>query len=336
MITLTENLPLVVLNEKKRNPHGMQLLQDSMKVEFVDSTAEGSKAKEMTLEPWVQISEIAQRALVGKITTSTKNNKDEKAESEFSREYLRNCLDLIGSIVVSQDSDYFDVLDFTVKSSLKQPVHLMCPSQRMRNMRHCHSDLPGGQSGGGQNTRGSYSPASMSPPMPGEPYMNSSANSHQEMMMSASSVVAAANAEQAVHEAGLMQKVDETPTTAVPSITSFPSTGTGVAPTNSDATLHESGADYTSQVLPAGAGGNSAPNAPPTTSTPSTSAVAPTDSQRFEAANSANTTTVHSVSVNPPTIPGLASAENVASNHSNPPSQPPPGAPTQIYPIKHV
>ncbi|CAD7938588.1 unnamed protein product [Amoebophrya sp. A120] len=262
MVTMTESLPLVVLAEKKRNPHGMQLITDPIHVQI-------NKTHTFQLEPWVPMSEVAQRILVAKMqmldkvtgevvlvsssgqqlqkngttpapmldmtaskgnaslslqrgggTTSLTNNSSstslrgggiagkssnnssstgaakppsveellqEKNGKEFNRTYFANALDLVGSILVSVNLEYYDVLDFTVKTKVHHPVHLLCPSQRMRNMARSQSGAAaagggtsaqgggGGSSNSGGARSGTYSPASMSPPMgpPGQAFVPS-------------------------------------------------------------------------------------------------------------------------------------------------------------------
>eukprot|EP00392_Amoebophrya_sp_AT5.2_P004181 g4189.t1 len=132
IVTLTESLPLIVLNEKKRNPHGMQLITEPVWVEV-------NKSHSFSLEPWTPMSELCQRCIAGKMqaldpSTGEPTSSTTSTGGEFSRAFFRNCLDLVGSILVSMNLEYFDVLDFTVKTKLGHPVHLLCPSQRMRNM----------------------------------------------------------------------------------------------------------------------------------------------------------------------------------------------------------
>lgn len=61
IITLTETLPLNLLGEKRKNPHGMQLLQDTLHVDV--------NSHKLTCEPWVSIAEISSRVVAGRITT---------------------------------------------------------------------------------------------------------------------------------------------------------------------------------------------------------------------------------------------------------------------------
>lgn len=223
IVTVSESLPLVVLNEKTRNPHGMSMLQETVRLRV-------NGAYEMSLEPWVTIGEIALRVVTAKMGQSPplatgeqdgnktrdllSSDSDHARKSgasgkssrkhrvgdhsgplgvagvnainsdgggvdhagapcatststkrgEFSRDYLSSCLDLIGCIVVNANQQYFDVLDFTIKTRLDHPTHLLAPSGRMRNVASQQRS----------EQRAAYSPASMSPPMgaPGsQPYV---------------------------------------------------------------------------------------------------------------------------------------------------------------------
>lgn len=44
------------------------------------------------------------------------------------------CVDLIGSTVISQDYEFFDVMDFNIKNVLNHPIHILVPSQRLKNV----------------------------------------------------------------------------------------------------------------------------------------------------------------------------------------------------------
>lgn len=100
---------MVVLADKRKNPYGMQLLQSEKKIIV-------NKSHEVNVEPWVTIGELAHRIVAARMVEESSGLNHTETQYRYSREYIGMCLDLIGSTVVSCDYEFFDVVDFDIKS----------------------------------------------------------------------------------------------------------------------------------------------------------------------------------------------------------------------------